>query len=41
MTQAQIAAVIAEIYIGIAMAKSRGVVCGSPVNIRVVQERRP
>lgn len=36
-TQAEInAAIIAEIYIGVAMARASGLVVGSPRNIRVI-----
>jgi hypothetical protein len=35
-TQAEImAAVIAQVHLGVAMARASGVVCGSPFNIRV------
>lgn len=32
-----VAAILTEIHLGIAMTRAAGVVCGSPLNIRIVK----
>lgn len=31
---------VAQVYIGVAMARASGVVCGSPINIRVIPAKK-
>lgn len=40
MTPEQRAAVIAEIYLGVAMAKASGVVCGPVLKIKFVETKK-